>query len=255
MFGPRSLSRINANFGHVEHVVGTPVNNFVFLPRTTFYAGFFHQDDGFFAFQHFGHRSLVAASFFYPFYYSEPYWFAFSYPGFYPSVYSLWGWSPGWIYPDRVYYDPYEYVYAPVSYRPGIRLDSQGAERAINDIRHAWIEDNPALFSAHLTNQLDVQVYFNGGYSYTTSTDDYYAMTADTMSTTQTSEITFGNPIWISSNEVFYAGGQVFKDPDGARHTLYLSYRMRKLGSDWYIVAFGSSTEPIQSHYTDFRYR
>ncbi len=245
--------QFNRNWGHIEDHCGIPRHDFLFVPRTTFFVGFFDLDDGFFGFEHHRHHSFVSVSLFFPFYFSDPYWVAFNYPGFYPSVYSMYGWCPGWVYPDRVYYDPDDYVYRPVTYRPGIYLDVDGQQRAINDLRHAWIEDDPALFSSHLTDQIDVRIYFNGEYSYTSSADDYYAMTADTMSTTQTTSMDFGDPVWISSNEVFYTGHQTFTDPDGNQHELYVSYRFRKLGSDWYIVAFGSSPNPIQSHYTDFR--
>ena len=255
MLGPSSFRQTNRNYTRIVNVFGEPRHDYVVLPRTTFYAGFFGQDDGFFGFQHYGHQSAISISLFYPFYFSQPTWYAFNYPGFYPSVYSMYGWSPGWVYPDRVYSQPADYVYAPAPYRPGIRLDVAGQKRAITDIRQAWIGDDPTLFSAHLTDQIDVRVYFNGTYSYTSSTDDYYAMTADAMSTTRSASVDFGNPVWISSSEVFYAGRQAFKDPDGTQRDLYISYRLRKLGSDWYIVAFGSSTDPIQSQYTDFRNR
>ena len=255
MLGPSSFTQININYTKIVNVFGEPRHDYVVLPRTTFYAGYFGQDDGFFGFQHYGHHSFVSISLFYPFYFSQPSWYAFNYPGFYPSVYSMYGWSPGWVYPDRVYYQPDDYVYAPVRYQPSIRLDVAGQERAIDDIRQAWIDDDVTLFSAHLTDQIDTRVYFNGEYSYTSSTDDYYAMTADAMSTTQSASVDFGDPVWISSHEVFYTGHQVFNDPDGTQRDLYISYRLRKLGPEWYIVAFGSSPDPIQSHYTDFRNR
>jgi hypothetical protein len=35
---------------------------------------------------------------------------------------------------------------------------------------------------------------------------------------------------------------------------VYVSYRLRRLGGEWYIVAVGSSLEPIRHHYSDFRY-
>jgi hypothetical protein len=249
-----ALTQININFVHIENHFGPPRNTFVFLPRTTFDEGFFSRDDGFLGFQHFGHHNFVAVSFFYPFYFSDPYWHAFRYPGFYPSVYSMYGWAPGWVYPDRVYYQPEEYVYAP-TYRPGAQLDIGGEERAVNDIRHAWIENDPVLLSTHLTDQIDVRIYFSGEYSYSNAMNDYYAMTADAMSTNRTTAMDFQDPIWVSSREVFYTGRQIFQDPDGQEHTLYISYRLRKLGPEWYIVAFGSSPDPIESHYTDFRSR
>ena len=255
LLGPSFFTQINTNYRRIANVFGQPRHDYVVLPRTTFYAGFFDQGDGFFGFQHYGHRSAVSITLFYPYYFSQPSWYAFNYPGFYPSVYSMYGWCPGWIYPDRVYYQPNAYVYAPAPYRPGIRLDVAGLERAISDIRQAWLDDDPTLFSAHLTDQLDIRVYFNGKYSYTSSANDYFAMTADAMSTTQSTRVDFGDPVWISGTEVFCAGRQAFSDPDGTQRDLYISYRLRKLGSDWYIVAFGSSPDPIESQYTDFRNR
>jgi hypothetical protein len=33
-----------------------------------------------------------------------------------------------------------------------------------------------------------------------------------------------------------------------------VSYRFRNLGGEWFLVAVGSSLEPIQHQYRDFRY-
>jgi len=254
VFGPSSFAETNRHYGTITRVFGHPRHDYVVLPRTSFYAGYFDQDDGFYGFHHHGHRSFISITLFYPFYFSQPDWYAFNYPGFYPSVYSLYGWSPGWVYPDRVYYQD-EYTYTPAPYRSGRQLDVAGQGRAINDIGQAWMADDPALFSAHLTDQTDIRIYFNGKYSYTCSTADFYAMTADAMTTTESDSVDFGDPVWISRREVFYSGRQVFNDPDGSQRDLYISYRLRKLGSDWYIVAFGSSPDPIQHQYRDFRNR
>jgi hypothetical protein len=66
--------------------------------------------------------------------------------------------------------------------------------------------------------------------------------------------LTFNDPIWLSNHEFFVTGRHQFYDPDGDRQTVYVSYRLRKLGGDWYIVSVGSSLEPIRHHYNDFRY-
>ncbi len=251
--GPSSFRQMNTNYTRISLVFGAPSHEYMVLPRTTLYAGYYGQQDGFYGYQNYGHPNSVSVSLFYPYYFSQPTWYAFNYPGFYPSVYSMYGWSPGWVYPDRVYCQPSDHVYTPAPYQPGLQLDVAGQGRALDDIRQAWLDDDPTLFSAHLTDQTDIRVYFNSKYSYTSSTDDYYAMTADAMSTTRSSSIDFNDPVWISSNEVFYAGHQVFTDLDGASRDLHLSYRLRKLGSEWYIVAFGTSPDPILTHYKDFR--
>jgi hypothetical protein len=172
-------------------------------------------------------------------------------------VYHYWGWCPGWVYPNRVYYAPAEYVYVPQTpyryYSPGYSIDEPGAYRTMEDVRQAWFESEISKLAYHLTDQEDIRVYFDGEYEYTTSTDDYYAMTVDAMSTTNTVSMDFDTPIWLSTNEFFVTGRHVFYDPSDQRQTVYVSYRFRKLGGEWFLVATGSSLEPIRHQYHDFR--
>lgn len=227
-----------------------------------------------------GWNGVWWGTFWFPWYWSNPWWNAWWLPGFWPSVYSFWGWSPGWIYPSRGYYDPFALVYVSggCDYGGGYcsspsygyntynvygstqavqpaqpALDYAGVQQALADIRSAWVNGDITLLANHLTDQVDVQVYFDGKYTYSTKMSDYYAMTADTLATTRTVAMSFDDPVWISATEVFVSGSHTFDDPIGERHTVYLSYRLRQLGTGWYIVAVGSSTQPIQSPYQDFR--
>jgi hypothetical protein len=255
------ISRISIGYHRVERSFGAPSHHYLITPRSR--ADYWHgywdgYADGHWAGRHFRHHRSIVISFYYPYYWSDPYWFAFHYPGYHPAVYHYWGWGPGWVYPTRVYYVPVEYIYVPVTpyryYHTGYAADHQGAQRAIDEIRRAWFNSEITPLAAHLTDRLDIRVYFDGEYEYTTSTEDYYAMTVDTMATTQTVAMDFDNPIWISSHEVFYTGRHVFYDPTGDRQTVYVSYRLRRLGTEWYIVAVGSSLDPIRHQYRDFRY-
>jgi hypothetical protein len=256
-----NVSRISIGYQRVRRDFGTPAYHYVFGPRspTDYWDGYWDgYADGYWAGRHHYRRSHVVLTFYYGYYWSDPYWFAFWYPGYYPSVYHYWGWCPGWIYPARVYYVPAEYVYVPVTpyryYYGAYGIDQVGVQRTAQDIRRAWFNSEVAPLAAHLTDQLDIRVYFDGEYAYTTSTDDYYAMTVDAMATTQTVALDFNDPIWISTHEVFYTGRHVFYDPEGTRYTIHVSYRLRRLGGEWYIVAVGSSLSPIQHQYRDFRY-
>ena len=244
-----AISGVSTSFGRIRGALGQPTNGFAVRPRT------FRGRRGEGEEREFHHHAFFFADFFYPFYFSDPFWLGFDYPGFYPSIYSFYGWGPGWIYPDRTFYqgpdyfnqNPYSYYYSGSS-----GLDYSGVERAIGDIRQAWLDSNISLLSAHLTDQVDIRVYFDGEYDYSTSTNDYYAMTADTMATVHTVSMDFGQPVWISPYEVFYTGTHSFTDPNGVNQTVYVSYRLRHVGSDWFIVGVGTSREPIQSHYTNF---
>jgi len=246
-------NNITINYTNIVNNFGTPGFGFLVAPR------FFDAGGGVVFGGRHHHNTLVFVNFFYPYYYSDPFFTGFWYDGYYPSVYTYFGWCPGWVYPTRVYYVPTEYYYyppaTPYRYYSGYSLDTGGADRAISDIRRSWLEGDIGSVSGHLTDQLDIRVYFDGEYSYTTTTDDFYQMTLDTLTTTQTTEMDFDEPIWISSHEVFVTGRQVFYDPDGDRHLLYVSFRLRHLGSGWYLVAIGTSKDPIQHEYSDFRYQ
>ncbi len=227
----------NSNYTKIVNTFGSPGFSYVVAPGAVW-----------------GGDTVVLLDLFYPFYYSDPDFAGFLYPGYYPSVYAYFGWSPGWVYPQRVYCAPGDYVYVPAPSDTGYGLDDTGADRAISDVRQAWLDGDIGPLAAHLTDQIDIRIYFDGEYSYSTTAEDFYAMTLDTLSTTGTLAMDFDDPIWISSQEVFYTGRQVFDDPDGEQHTVYVSFRFRKLGGDWYLVALGTAKTPIEHQYTDFRY-
>jgi len=251
------VSGLRGGYGRIRRQLGYPEHNYIMVPRrpSDYWEGYW---DGYRDGRHHSHHPLVVINFYYPYYWSDPYWFGFYYPGYHPSIYHYWGWCPGWVHPARVYYVPVEYVYLAVTpyryYYSGYYLDEAGAQRAVEDVRRAWFESEIGSLAFHLTDQLDIRIYFDGKYEYSTSTEDYYAMTVDAMATTQTVAMDFDAPIWLSSHEVFYTGRHVFYDPDGVRQQVYVSYRFRRLGSEWYLVAVGSSLKPIRHEYRDFRY-
>jgi hypothetical protein len=240
---------ITIHYTKIVNHIGSPRYPYMVAPGAAWgHHGYFHKKHS---------QPSVVINFFYPFYYSDPGFVGFAYDGYYPSVYTYFGWAPGWVYPERTYYAPDDYIYypdTPYRYYRSYELDTRGATRAIRDIRNSWLEGDTEALAAHLTNQLDIRIYFDGEYAYTTSVDDFYAMTLDTLSTTWTVDMEFDDPIWISSHEVFYTGYQVFADPYGEEHTVYVSYRFRKLGTEWYLVALGTSLNPIEHKYQDFRY-
>jgi hypothetical protein len=79
-------------------------------------------------------------------------------------------------------------------------------------------------------------------------------MTVDAMATTHTVAMDFDTPIWLSTHEFFATGRHVLYDPSGSRQTVHVSYRFRNLGGEWYLVAVGTSLDPIRHQYSDFRW-
>ncbi|MBN1458432.1 MAG: hypothetical protein JXA57_02780 [Armatimonadetes bacterium] len=256
-----SISRVSINYGQLRHRFGTPSYNYVIAPprRADYWNGYWDgYADGYDAAKHHWHGTRVVLSFYYGYYWSDPYWFAFYYPGYYPSIYHYWGWCPGWVQPTRVYYVPTEYIYVPATpyryYTSTAYVDETAAHRVVEDVRAAWFRSEVETLAYHLTDAVDIRVYFDGVYEYSTTTEDYYAMTVDAMATTHTVAMEFESPIWLSTHEFFVTGRHIFYDPNGSRQTVYVSYRFRNLGGEWYLVAVGTSLDPIRHQYSDFRW-
>ena len=253
-------SRLSVGYGHIQGSFGSPKYHYLVAPRgrADYWDGYWDgYTDGYWAGKHRWHGKHVVVSYYYGYYWSDPYWFAFYYPGYYPAVYHYWGWGPGWVHPSRTYYAPVEYVYVPTTpyrYYTGSSVDGTAANRTIEDVRRAWFDSEISNLAYHLTDQVDIRIYFDGEYEYSTTTEDYYAMTVDAMATTYTVAMDFDRPIWLSTHEFFVTGRHVFYDPNDVRQVVYVSYRFRNLGGEWFLVAVGSSLEPIQHQYRDFRY-
>lgn len=256
-FRSRDLQR---PFGHMVDRFGQPGNRFSFTPRNRpdEFNGHHENGDGDDHHGHHHHHGIVDNDFFFPWYFSDPFWFGLWYPGYYPAPYSYYGWTPGWIEPSQAYYSQptypaYDYSDATAP-AYDYALDVPGLSAAIGDLQQAWVTGTLDPVAAHLSDQVDVQVYFDGTYAYTTKAQDFSALTLDTMSTTRTVSVDFDDPIWISPTEVYFTGRQVFTDPDQVQHTMYLSYWLQQYANGWFITGFGSSQQPIASNYRDFRY-
>jgi hypothetical protein len=260
--GAITVDRLHSRFvgDPFRNIVGTfgqPQHRFSFVPRDQrFFRDFDFDDPAFFGDRDdffFHHHRAVFCDFFFPFFIDDPFLFGVNDVDFFPSPFFFFGWTPGWIDGSQGYYNPA--AYAPSDrYGRDYALDYRGATAAITDLRHSWLDNDVDRLAAHLSDQYDVQVYLNGKYRYTTNDKDFYEMTLDTLSTTRTASLDFDDPIWIARDQVFYTGTQVFTDPDGATRTVYVSYRLQQVGYDWYVIGYGSSLDPIQSQYRDYRY-
>jgi hypothetical protein len=257
----------SSRFASIRNHFGNPFFGYTFFPRpvSAFSIGYRHGfNDGFSLGLHYGvpshwSRRPVFLRFYFGYYFDDPFFAGFWYPGYYPSIYYYFGWVPRWCLPPSIVLyqaDPYPiYVGPPVYYyMASLRLDEQGVSRAMTDIRRAWLDSDIDRLAYYLSEDGKISVYFDGSYSYSVSRDDYYTMTLDAMSTVKTVEMDFDDPIWLGRNEVFFTGRQILYNPDNEREIAYVSYRLHSYGGHWFIIAVGSSPNPITHKYHDFRY-
>jgi hypothetical protein len=257
----------SSRFASVRNHFGNPYFGYTFFPRpvSAFSMGYRHGfGDGRSVGLHYGvgsrwHGRPVFLRFYFGYYFDDPFFAGFWYPGYYPSIYYYFGWVPRWCLPPSIVLyqaDPYPiYVGPPVYYyMASLPLDEQGVSRAMADIRRAWLDSDIDRLAYYLRDDGKISVYFDGSYSYSVSRDDYYTMTLDAMSTVKTVEMDFDDPIWLGRNEVFFTGRQILYNPDNEREIAYVSYRLHSYGGHWSIIAVGSSPNPITHKYHDFRY-
>ena len=253
---------IGSHFTRIDRRFGKPSHGFAIMPRptsafslavssgtTSFLLGVHHRVPTTFV-----SRKVVFVSFYSPWYFDDPFYTGFWYPGWYPSIYTYYGWGPRWCRPPSliVYdYDPYPiYVsrtpyYTPYYYSERTRLDVAGVDTAMSDIRRAWLDSDADRLAGYLRDDRKTAVYFDGKYAYSLSADDYYRMTLDAMSTIRTEGLVFNDPQWITATEVRFTGRHIFYNMDDERESVYVAYRLHRYGRDWYIIAVDSSPKPL----------
>lgn len=158
------------------------------------------------------------------------------------------------------YYYGYPYVYAPrvvvqevpvYTYTtvPGYATDgyylSQGAYAGLNaaleDIRTAFINNQPDLLLRHTNANTQIQIFLDGSYAYSISGSDYQQMVRDAVSNIQTSSLTFDSVQQRSDGAYTATGTHVFTDIQGNQKTVEVSFTLARSGNNWIIVAAGSS--------------
>jgi hypothetical protein len=247
--GGRARTEASEDPAAIEAAFGRPAHRATFVPRSAFFDDFFTIDNGRLGFTQFKHHAAVTADVYYPHYVNDPSWFAFRYPGQYPSVYALWGWTPPWVAGDRVSsLPPNGMGGVPYSEAPEVTGDADvaGAASCISGIRSAWLSGDPQRLAPYLSSRQEVRVYFDRKYEYSVPAADFYAMTVDAIALTRSVAMEFDSPVWLSAGDVIVTGRNGFRDPNGNPKTVYVSYRVRRLGGDWYLTDFGSALEPIR---------
>lgn len=130
------------------------------------------------------------------------------------------------------------------SYYDDYYLDSPRSgsiERALSDIRSAWLYGEPERLLRHVRNDTRVDVLMDGDYSYSLSDDDYRDMTRDAVSNTRTVEFYFDSVRRRGDDRIVADGRHVFYSRQGDRKTIYITYQLERIGGEWIITEVGSS--------------
>lgn len=174
--------------------------------------------------------------FYYPFYYVGPFQ-----AGFYYSPFWTYGTLfPTYIYPERVivverrtyirdvvpddgFYDPYS-------------SSTTTLRDTMADIRSAWVDGDGGLLLRHINDAFPVRILQKGSYKYSLEPDDYRDITKDALNRVQTVSFDWTNVDRQKDDVVVLEARHTFRDQDGDRHTIRLTYTVEKARGSWWIT-------------------
>ncbi len=215
--------------------------------RTGLRVGYYHYDrrwcDWHFGFRYYFFVPVSYHCVFSPYYY---YWCVPGYIGFHrvrvlrPIVIIL---LPGYV---DWYYCGLGYLYAPYysyPYRPPSRIAP--LDRTLSDIVDAFKYTDPTRLSKYLPRGENVNIYLEGTYAYSMSTDDYYDITADLIYSVYTTDFRIVSVRRAEGNYYRVVAQHDFIDPSNRRQTVWMTFTLQEQRGNMVIVEAGTSSSPI----------
>lgn len=185
---------------------------------------------------------FVNVAFYYPYYHIGPY-----YSGFYYSPFHVYnGWFPTFIYPERVIYiERRVYLRDIVSdndyYDPFDANVQSSLTESMEDIKSAWLYGDGGRLLQHINAAVPVRVYQKGVYKYSLEPEDYRDVTKDALTRVDTVDFEWAQIDKKRTDEVVLTARHTFRDPDGDRHVIRLTYTLEKARGSWWITETGTS--------------
>ena len=142
-------------------------------------------------------------------------------------------------------------------------------QAAFADIAHAWTDNDIDLVRKHLrNNETRVSVFLDGKYSYSIASSDFSQITRDALDKLHTVSFTFTRIRKAKNGDVTAFGSHVYRASDAGNgmdssgtvpfdqasddstdsstaKTIYVSYTLRRYGTEWDIVATDSANHDL----------
>ncbi len=115
-------------------------------------------------------------------------------------------------------------------------------EKALYNIRRAWLDGDIALMSLHISDKMPVRIYHKGRYAYRASPREFFEMTYDALDQLYTHDFS-----WLeyrhNSRSIFAEAKHVYESPNGKIRVNYISYTLEKEGRHWIITEVDNAPE------------
>jgi len=188
-------------------------------------------------------------------------------PAYTPSLYGFWAFDdePDYCKSAYFYYGYFPYVdririhvvhYDTVDFNTKyINADSDEyylagrvnneLDYTLSDIRKSWLDGRSDLIGIHVRKDQMIAVLLDGDYDYSLESVDYTQMTFDAIDQTKTSRFTWESIRQRSNGDYTAFAKHTYIDSSNNEQVVYVSYTLRKIGRNYYIVEVGSSKQPL----------
>jgi hypothetical protein len=131
---------------------------------------------------------------------------------------------------------------------PRAEKGDEGLVDALLEIRKAWLNGDHARLKARIRDGAKVRIYPQGKYEYSVTAADFAQMTHDAMSRLDTLSFELDAPRTLDEGRAFVSGTHTFKDADGEKRQVHVSYVLTRDEGRWYLAEAGSGGSPIRRH-------
>ena len=188
---------------------------------------------------------------------------------FYSPYSYYYGVCPPYIYRRHCYYRPPSYVYIEVpvylgsvsrgydgdlddyylsrsSYELDARDRESGLDRAVDALHEAFRYNSIESLVDITDPGVRIAVFRKGKYEYSLDSGDFLDMTRDAMRTTDTIQFDLYRVRRRASGVYVVSGRHIYRNRDGERRTVYVSYVLERLRGRWILTQVGTSPDRIQ---------
>ncbi len=116
-----------------------------------------------------------------------------------------------------------------------------GFERAVNDIREAFLERNIQPLVDITDPNIDIAVFAKGHYQYSMKSDDYLDITRDAFQNMTTISLNLDRVSRRAIGVYVVSGKQVYEDQNNQVHKVYVSFVLEHLNGQWVLTQVASS--------------
>lgn len=167
---------------------------------------------------------------------------------------------------DHCYHAPPEIVYVDIPVYSGdncrgygpIRPDENylnrndildrepGLANAIDELRECFRGGNIDALVALTDPKIRIAIFLKGKYDYSLDANDFVDLTRDALQSTETISFDLTRIHERAAGVYVVSGKHVYKDHNGNSRTVYVSYVVEDIGSEWTLTQVGTAPDRIQ---------